>query len=163
MDDALIEERHDGVAVLTFNRPEKLNAWSADMAAAYQERLLAAEADPDVRVVVLTGAGRGFCAGADMEGLRRRGDGPTSTSLGGGPSTPLRMGTPVIAAVNGAAAGLGFAIMAMCDVRFAAARRQAHHRLRPPGPGRRVRRGLAAAPPGGPRPRPRPAPVRPGW
>jgi enoyl-CoA hydratase/carnithine racemase len=59
----------DGVAVVTLNRPDRLNAWTARMEAEYRAALAEADGDPDVRVAVVTGAGRGFCAGADTEAL----------------------------------------------------------------------------------------------
>ena len=112
----------DGVAIVTLNRPDKLNAWSRDLETAYAEALDRAGADPDVRVVVVTGAGRGFCAGADMDMLQG-----LSSGQGGAshvkphhefePAVPK----PVIAAINGACAGLGLVHAALCDIRFAAA------------------------------------------
>ena len=123
MSDAVLEERRDGVALLTLNSPDKLNAWSGDIGVAYEERLRAADADPDVRAVVVTGAGRGFCAGADISSLRQERaatDGPRSVGgHGTGPSLAQVVRVPVIAAVNGATAGLGFALALWCDVRIA--------------------------------------------
>ncbi|MCU1448307.1 MAG: enoyl-CoA hydratase [Acidimicrobiales bacterium] len=123
----------DGVLTLTLNRPDRMNAWTEDLGRRYFGRLDEAAADPAVRVIVLTGAGRGFCPGADMDmlsaGAARQGD------LGGGdrdggsdgarplpPHTYARtIPKPIIAAVNGACAGLGMVHALMCDVRFAAA------------------------------------------
>src|SRR3954447_13979736 len=62
---------NDGVAFVTLNRPERLNAWTDRMAFEYRWSLATADADPDVRVIVVTGAGRGFCAGADFRALDR--------------------------------------------------------------------------------------------
>src|SRR5271155_3700289 len=62
----LIYDVAGGIATLTLNRPDKLNAWTAQMAAEVREAMEAAQADDNVRVIILTGAGRGFCAGADM-------------------------------------------------------------------------------------------------
>ncbi|MFD1813535.1 enoyl-CoA hydratase [Rhodococcus gannanensis] len=115
-----------GVAVLTFNRPDRLNAWAADIAADFYRHIDHAEADPDVRVVVITGAGRGFCAGAHMGSLDRLGelDGDVDVSAVVGDRPPhflLELRKPVIAAINGACVGIGLTHALMCDVRFAAA------------------------------------------
>lgn len=109
-----------GVAVVTLNRPERLNAVTREMGQRYAEALIRAGADPVVRAVVVTGAGRGFCAGADMDvlqGLSSTGEGATEVLQR---SIPLEatVPKPVIAAVNGPAAGLGFVRALMCDVRF---------------------------------------------
>ena len=113
----------DRVALVTLNRPEKLNAWTPAMSAGYREALDNATADPDVRAVVLTGAGRGFCAGADLELLG--GLAETGARVGGGDAEPAQMEPavpkPVIAAVNGPCAGLGFVRAMFCDIRIAAA------------------------------------------
>lgn len=123
MSDLVLYDVRDGVAVLTLNRPDRLNAWSLDMEAVYAECLDRASADADVRVVVVTGAGRGFCAGADMDLLQ---------GIGGGNAGQPRhekahyefepaVPKPVIAAINGACAGLGLVHALLCDIRFAAA------------------------------------------
>src|SRR5689334_17037850 len=99
----------DGVALLTLNRPDRLNAWIPALQVRYFELLEEAAADPDVKAIVLTGAGRGFCAGADMEALQSIGSGEGSaeeTLAGLRPQTfPLTIPKPVIAAINGPAAG----------------------------------------------------------
>jgi enoyl-CoA hydratase/carnithine racemase len=91
----------------------------------YFDLLEEAAADPDVRAIVVTGAGRGFCAGADMEALQSLGSGEGSSEDARGddrPQTfPLSIPKPVIAAINGPAAGLGLVMALMCDIRFAAA------------------------------------------
>lgn len=127
----------DGVAVVTLNRPERLNAWTGRMEREYRWCLAAAEADPDVRVIVVTGAGRGFCAGADLgalEGISAGGaydDGQAGEALpavgadqthdfGRRHTFPLGLTKPLIAAVNGPAAGVGFVLMCFADIRFAA-------------------------------------------
>jgi len=132
MSEVLLEVA-EGVATITLNRPEKLNAWNGAMAAGLRTAMEAAEADPAVRVIILTGAGRGFCAGADMTDL-------SDISAVGGvaarPFTPLHpearadyqhpqtwfptVGKPIIAAVNGPCAGMGLALILFCDLRFAA-------------------------------------------
>ena len=125
------------VATITLHRPERLNAWTGRMSTEYRALLARAADDPAVRVVVVTGAGRGFCAGADtraLEGHVERGGydpgtGPGMASPGFGvrPEFDAELAyhfgvpKPLIAAVNGAAAGVGFALACYCDLRFAAA------------------------------------------
>ncbi len=114
----------DGVAVLTLNRPDRLNAWTAEMEHVYFGMLDDCAASPEVRVIVVTGAGRGFCAGADMQELQALGDGgPSEDQLGRErrpQSLALMTPKPVIAAINGACAGIGLVQALMCDVRLAA-------------------------------------------
>jgi enoyl-CoA hydratase/carnithine racemase len=122
--DTVLAERHGGVLVLTLNRPERLNAWNDALEARYYEHLDAAEADPEVKAIVVTGAGRGFCAGADMDDLEAIGDGTRDLEavLRDRPRArtfPLTIRKPMIAAVNGAAAGLGLVEALYCDLRFA--------------------------------------------
>jgi enoyl-CoA hydratase/carnithine racemase len=111
----------EAVATITLNRPDRLNAFTLEMAAAYTEALLRADADPAVRVVVVTGAGRGFCAGADLDLLGSSQLNDTAPQEGPRPEVAARIRKPVIAAVNGPAAGLGFVAMLHADVRFVAA------------------------------------------
>jgi enoyl-CoA hydratase/carnithine racemase len=122
------EFRDSGVAVLTFNRPERMNAWGGGMAGAFYSHLDRAEADPAVRAIVVTGNGRAFCAGADMGDLssieNASTDGDTDVSKLVGERHPHFVTTlrkPVIGAINGACAGIGLTQALMCDVRFAAA------------------------------------------
>jgi enoyl-CoA hydratase/carnithine racemase len=122
MSETVRYEVTDQVATITLNRPERLNAWTAELGTAYFDALDRASADPEVRVIVVTGAGKGFCAGADMDLLQGIGTG----SAGGDPETrshthALGLPKPVIAAVNGACAGLGLVHALACDLRFAAA------------------------------------------
>ena len=115
--------RDDGpVRTLTFNRPARLNAWTFEMGDRYFDLLDEAEADPEVRVIVVTGSGRGFCAGMDADSL--------AVSVGGVKRVPgkgrqmthaVTIAKPVIAAVNGPCAGLGLVQALACDVRFMAA------------------------------------------
>jgi enoyl-CoA hydratase/carnithine racemase len=135
----IIYEVADRVATVTLNRPDKLNAWTQRMEGEVQEAMLSADGDDGVRVIVLTGAGRGFCAGADMgnlDSLSKSGD-PSDTikrlraSFSGPRIEGARpdfqktysyfpaLSKPVIGAINGAAAGLGFVISLYCDIRFA--------------------------------------------
>jgi enoyl-CoA hydratase/carnithine racemase len=115
----------DGVALLTLNRPERLNAWTAELGHAYFDLLEECAASADVRVIVVTGAGRGFCAGADMQELKALGEGDldgVSVVADERPqSFPLSIEKPIIAAINGACAGLGLVQALMCDIRFVAA------------------------------------------
>ncbi|MDR7300142.1 enoyl-CoA hydratase-related protein [Haloactinomyces albus] len=116
----VLAEYHDAVLLLTLNRPDQLNAWTPTMQHRYFDLLEHADQDPSVRAIVLTGAGRGFCAGADVATLadlpvesHSRNDHP--------PSLPIRLRKPVIAAINGSAAGVGLVAALFTDVRFAAA------------------------------------------
>lgn len=109
------------VATITLNRPETLNALTAEMQLGYIEALDRADDDPAVRAVVVTGAGRGFCSGADLNTIRLGTDAlrdlvPNTAVM---PAHALRIRKPVIAAVNGPVAGIGFALMAFTDVRLA--------------------------------------------
>ena len=126
----------DGVATITLDRPERLNAFTPVMAAELAAAAAAADADDGVRVVVVTGAGRAFCAGADLGGgedtFRDRGARPDPVprgtvdgvprDWGGIASLPFaRLRKPVIAAVNGPAVGIGATVTLPMDVRIAAA------------------------------------------
>ena len=125
MSEVVLYETEDSVAIITLNRPERLNAWTGELGTGYFDALDRAAADPDVHAIVVTGAGRGFCAGADMDNLQG-----ISTGRREGSDAPrlreerhdyaLSIPKPVVAAVNGACAGLGFVHAMMCDVRFAA-------------------------------------------
>lgn len=119
--DAVLYEVRDNVALITLNRPERLNAWNGDLARGYFTSLDKAEADPDVKVIVVTGAGRGFCAGADMDVLQGIEQGTSNEAPETRDATyAMGVGKLVIAAVNGACAGLGFVHAVACDMRFAA-------------------------------------------
>jgi len=128
-DPVLYEVRDSGVAVLTLNRPERMNGWGGGLASTFYEHLDDAEADPDVRAIVVTGSGRAFCAGADMGNLNTisnatadGGEGTDVSKLVGSrhPHFVTTLRKPVIAAINGACAGMGLTLALVCDVRFAA-------------------------------------------
>jgi enoyl-CoA hydratase/carnithine racemase len=123
--DLVLAERRGAVLVLTLNRPDRLNAWTDELEVQYFAQLDAAEADPEVRAIVLTGAGRGFCAGADFDLL----EDATGEETGADATDaivnrprprnlPLTLRKPLIAAINGPAAGLGLVEALYCDVRF---------------------------------------------
>ena len=141
----LLYDVRDGVATLTLNRPDKLNAWTNVLEREVRHALTAASADADVRVVILTGAGRGFCAGADMTMLHTIVDKAEKTEkskkaatddpfaagpIPGGLALPQAFSyryayfptvpKPIISAINGPAAGLGLVLSLYTDLRFAA-------------------------------------------
>ncbi len=118
----ILYEVAEGVATITLNRPDRLNAWTPEMGRAYADALARATADPDVRVLVVTGAGGGFCAGADMGLLESIGGGEAVVGAEAQvlPTATIDVPKPVIAAINGACAGLGMVIALCCDIRFAA-------------------------------------------
>jgi enoyl-CoA hydratase/carnithine racemase len=125
MSSVVLKEVQDGVAVLTLNRPDRLNAWTAEMENDYFALLDECAESDEVRVIVVTGAGRGFCAGADMQDLEDLGgaDGvpdETRARERRPQSTPLSIPKPIIAALNGPCAGIGLVQALMCDIRFAA-------------------------------------------
>jgi enoyl-CoA hydratase/carnithine racemase len=120
--DLVLSSLDEGVLTLTFNRPERLNAWIEAMSRCYFDLLEQADRDPDVRVIVVTGAGKGFCAGADLEALGAIQDGSYNEEPDKRPNSyPTTIRKPIIAAVNGACAGLGMVHALMCDLVFTAA------------------------------------------
>jgi 2-(1,2-epoxy-1,2-dihydrophenyl)acetyl-CoA isomerase len=125
----ILTEVNDGIGTITLNRPDKLNAYTTEMGDEVSATIRAWRDDPAVRAVILTGAGRGFCAGVDLEHLRAHRAGSNASQ---GPrlgeedflkKLPLEMAEypkPLIAAVNGAAIGVGVTMILPCDVRIAA-------------------------------------------
>lgn len=129
--DQLLCELADGVATITLNRPDKRNALSDELTPALRQALLEVEADPQVRCVVITGAGRAFCAGGDVSGMGRgAGAAPKPTLEDAVRKLQHRQETltlrlwdlakPTIAALPGPAAGAGMSIALACDLRIAA-------------------------------------------
>jgi enoyl-CoA hydratase/carnithine racemase len=120
-EDAVVGYRvEDRVAVITLNRPDSLNAWTFAMGQQYLLRLDQAAADPAVMAIVITGAGRGFCAGADMGMLKQlmSGEFPPADGVRDDYLTEPAVPKPVIAAINGPCVGLGLARALYCDIRF---------------------------------------------
>ena len=141
MNNAVLYEKKEGVAIVTLNRPERLNAVNDEIRAGLREKLDDAAKDEEVKVIIVTGAGRGVCAGADMDGLKK-------TTKSNNKITPeddideklpneiigpkiaehfqTRFGflatcrKPIIAAINGPCAGIGLVMTLFCDLRFAA-------------------------------------------
>jgi 2-(1,2-epoxy-1,2-dihydrophenyl)acetyl-CoA isomerase len=125
----LLATLDEGVLTLTLNRPDARNAMSGDMNAALQAQLAWAELAAEVKVIVLTGAGKGFCAGGDVKGMAARGDGTVGNNTIDGKihqqrlnqrataGKLFRMPKPTIAALPGAAAGAGFSLALACDMR----------------------------------------------
>jgi 2-(1,2-epoxy-1,2-dihydrophenyl)acetyl-CoA isomerase len=122
----ILTELSEGVATVTLNRPEKLNAFAGDMRRELLSALRNVGADRQCRVVIITGAGRGFCAGGDVEFMRelqKRGDTESFRKLlrAGGDVVAqiMEMPPPVIASINGVAAGAGCNLALACDYRIA--------------------------------------------
>lgn len=130
MPEEILYEVAGGVATVTLNRPDKLNAWTRKMEGEVAAAMKQAAEDDGVRAIVLTGAGRGFCAGADMSLLSSVAEAGGSSSTHRNVSSLddnqrqhsylLTIPKPVIAAINGPAVGLGFVIPLYCDIRLAA-------------------------------------------
>lgn len=135
----ILYEVNDKVALITLNRPDKLNAWTRRMAEEIQDATLAAGEDDNVNVIMLTGAGRGFCAGADMKLLTDLQDGEQKDGERNPDDIPRErprdvrpdyqhkysyfpaIPKPIICAINGPVAGIGLVLTLFCDMRIAAA------------------------------------------
>ncbi|MGH7865893.1 MAG: enoyl-CoA hydratase-related protein, partial [Candidatus Binataceae bacterium] len=133
----IIFDKADKVATVTFNRPEKLNAWTPKMGAEMREAIMDAERDSAIGAIIVTGAGRAYCAGADMEALGQIASGRGSARAAADEDewtsrqrpdyrTPyswlLGLSKPVIGAINGACVGLGFTTCLYQDIRIASDR-----------------------------------------
>jgi len=128
----LLYDVTDGIATVTLNRPDRLNAISAGMLASFSEAFREADHDRKVRVIILTGAGRGFCSGLDLKeqadgagtgngiNAQNAGAGPKFDLAGSPPVVLHQTDKPVICALNGAAAGYGLDLALGCDIRIAA-------------------------------------------
>ena len=128
----LLASLEEGVLTLTLNRPEARNAMSRAMVDALADRLAWAELEPSVKCVVLTGAGKGFCAGGDVKGMAARGDGTVGDNTIDGAihlqrvkqrataGKLFKMPKPTIASLPGAAAGAGLSLALACDLRIMA-------------------------------------------
>jgi enoyl-CoA hydratase/carnithine racemase len=118
----VLAEMRGSVLLLTLNRPEKLNAWGRAMEERYFDLLDEAQRDGDVRAIVVTGAGRGFCVGADFDDLKAVGEADMSALVRRrAVSHPMTIGKPLVAAINGPAAGIGLVQALYCDVRILSA------------------------------------------
>lgn len=125
----ILVERDGPVAKVTLNRPERMNAWTWQMYFEFRHAFDQLDLDESVRAIVLTGAGRAFCAGADLGGAGATFSGDSEAlgdlkalgeSYGGRGRSPEELATPVIAAINGAAVGAGLTMTVPCDIRIAA-------------------------------------------
>jgi enoyl-CoA hydratase/carnithine racemase len=138
MYEQILYEVEEPIATITLNRPDRLNAWTDQMAREVRHAVAQAEADESVVGIVVTGAGRGFCAGADLQGLKDISEGERrsrgASDLDADPGDPEVEGfrgpssyfasvrKPVIAAINGPCAGMAVPIILHCDIRFASDR-----------------------------------------
>jgi enoyl-CoA hydratase/carnithine racemase len=125
-DEPVISSLSNGVLTLTLNRPDRGNGWTGPLNRAYFSLLDQAARSPEVRVIVVTGAGKAFCVGGDSEVLGEiaGGNEAANAPAGGGPRAwkhwfPLTVGKPIIAAINGACFGIGLQQALCADIRFA--------------------------------------------
>jgi enoyl-CoA hydratase len=116
-DPVILVEKHGEAALVTLNRPHAMNALSRELRVAIAETFDALEADPNVRVAILTGAGKAFCAGLDLKELGRGADTVQGSVTARDPATSMsRFSGPIIGAINGVAVTGGFEIALACDV-----------------------------------------------
>jgi enoyl-CoA hydratase/carnithine racemase len=133
----IVYEKSERVATVTYNRPEKMNAWTTRMFDELRSALDDADGDSNIGAIIITGAGRAYCAGADMGGLSRAAEGTERIGGLGRPapgtenldpnyrgrfSWMLSIKKPIIGAINGPAVGMGFANTLYCDIRIASDR-----------------------------------------
>lgn len=122
----ILTETRDRVGIITFNRPEKLNAFNYEMQAEYRAQVEAWNADPAIGAIVLTGAGRSFCAGADFGGWSRQVAGERRERPAENPGDSwtefAQRSKPIVCAINGPAIGVGLTLTLPCDVRIASER-----------------------------------------
>ena len=122
-DAVLLERRDPGILLVTFNRPDSMNAFSTEMSSTLVEALRTADTDDSIRVVVVTGSGRAFCAGADFSMGSGTFATPTKETFSSDPLDgfhPWDCRKPVIAAINGHAVGIGMTMTLQCDIRIVA-------------------------------------------
>lgn len=113
-------EKRGRVGIVTLNRPERLNAWSREMARLVREHIADCNEDEQIGAIVLTGAGRGFCSGADLQRPRtEEGQRPAPEPEQESYVEFLQRSKPIVAALNGAAVGVGFTLPLACDIRIA--------------------------------------------
>src|SRR5215471_15852203 len=125
-------QKSERIATITYNRPEKMNAWTSRMFDELRDAIDDAENDLDIGAIVITGAGRAYCSGADIGGLNRIAEGGGEAGQLGSAQVDtdgmgrfafmLSLKKPVIAAINGPAVGMGFANALYCDIRIASER-----------------------------------------
>jgi 2-(1,2-epoxy-1,2-dihydrophenyl)acetyl-CoA isomerase len=126
MDRTVLLDVHDRVATVTLSRPDSSNALTLEVARELLSAALRCEADPEIRAVVLTGAGKHFCFGGDLRAMREQGDAAPgylnelTTHLHAAISAFTRMRAPVIAAINGTAAGAGVGLVCAADLALCA-------------------------------------------
>jgi len=117
---SLLTDIADGIMTVTFNRPERGNAWNSDIASRYFAALEQIATSPEVRAVIVTGTGKAFCSGGDGATLDEIADSGDVRPTSNRPYWfPLRVGKPVIGAINGAAVGVGLQIALFTDIRIA--------------------------------------------
>ena len=154
-------EKADRVAIVSYNRPERMNAWTMRMGEEARQAMLNADRDPQIGAIILTGAGRAFCSGADMQSLNNLAQGTDQLADAGRPqpgteeldlnfrgrfSWMMALKKTVIGAINGPAVGMGFANTLYCDIRVAAEQSADGADFHAARTGDRVRQLVDAAP-----------------